>query len=76
MSWFRETMLKAESKADQFESWVKDSVSSGADRTEDAAGDDASTAPTNSSTTIRTRPIRCCGGFPGYSGYKDKEHGT
>ena len=72
MSWFRETMLKAESKADQFESWVKDSVSSGADRTKDAAG--ATVDRTNefvddyqdTSDSMLRR-------IPGYSGYKDKE---
>ena len=72
MSWFRETMLKAESKADQFENWVKDSVSSGADRTKDAAS--ATVDRTNefvddyqdTSDSMLRR-------IPGYSGYKDKE---
>jgi hypothetical protein len=72
MSWFRETMLKAESKADQFENWVKDSVSSGADRTKDAAN----------STVDRTNEFvddyqdtsdSMLRRIPGYSGYKDKE---
>ena len=72
MSWFRETMLKAESKADQLESWVKDSVSGGADRTKDAAG--GTVDRTNEfvddyqdTTDSMLRRI------PGYSGYKDKE---
>jgi hypothetical protein len=72
MSWFRETMLKAESKADQFENWVKDSVSGGAERTREAA--DSAVDRTNEfvddyqdSTDSMLRRI------PGYSGYKDKE---
>lgn len=72
MSWFRETMLKAEAKADQFETWVKDSVSSGAEKTRDAA--DSAVDRTNefvgdyqdtTDSTLRR--------IPGYSGYKDKE---
>jgi hypothetical protein len=72
MSWFRETMLKAEAKADQFENWVKDSVSSGADKTREAA--DSAVDRTNEfvgdyqdTTDSMLRRI------PGYSGYKDKE---
>jgi hypothetical protein len=72
MSWFRETMTKAESKADQFESWVKDSVSGATDRTKDAAG--SAVDRTNEfvgdyqdTTDSMLRRI------PGYSGYKDKD---
>lgn len=72
MSWFRETMLKAEAKADQFETWVKDSVSGTADRTREAAGNTVDrtnefVGDYQDTTDSMLRKI------PGYSGYKDKE---
>lgn len=72
MSWFRETMLKAEAKADQFENWVKDSVGSAADQTKQAASDTVDRTNEfvddyQSSTEDMLDRV------PGYSGYKDKE---
>jgi hypothetical protein len=65
-------MLKAESKADQLESWVKDSVSSATERTRETA--DNTVERTNEfvgdyqdTTDSMLRRI------PGYAGYKDKE---
>ncbi|HET9660609.1 MAG TPA: hypothetical protein VFP05_09800 [Thermomicrobiales bacterium] len=72
MSWFRETMLKAEAKAGQLESWVKDSVSGAADRTRETAGNTVDrtnefVGDYQDTTDSMLRRI------PGYSGYKDKE---
>lgn len=72
MSWFRETMLKAEAKAEQFENWVKDSASSGADRTKQAAGDTVDLTNEfvdNFEESTEAQLDR----IPGYSGYQDKE---
>lgn len=72
MSWFRETMLKAEAKADQFETWVKDSVTGATDRTREAA--DRTVADTNEFVDdYQNRSDSMLRRLPGYSGYKNKE---
>ena len=72
MSWFRDTMLKAEAKADQFESWVKGSVSSG---TETARGavDDAIDKTNEFSEDYQDSAESMLNRIPGYAGYKSKE---
>src|SRR5215204_3723826 len=72
MSWFRETMLKAEAKANQFEGWVKESVSSG---TETARGavDEAVGRSNEFAENYEDSADSMLARIPGYSGYKSKE---
>lgn len=72
MSWFRETMLKAEAKADQFENWVKESVRSGADTTKGAV-DDAVDRTNEFADNYQDSAESMLGRIPGYRGYKSKE---
>lgn len=72
MSWFRETMLKAEAKADQFESWVKDSVSSGSETVKGAV-DDAVGRTNEFADNYQDSAESMLNKVPGYSGYKSKE---
>lgn len=72
MSWFRETMLKAEAKADQFENWVKESVGSGAEKTRNAV-DDAVDRTTEFADDYQASAESMLNRIPGYSGYKSKE---
>lgn len=72
MSWFRETMLKAEAKADQFETWVKDSVAGAVDRTREVA--DSAVERTNEfADDYASASDSALRRIPGYSGYKNKE---
>ncbi len=72
MSWFRETMLKAEAKADQFETWVKDGVSSGVDTTRGAV-DDAVQQTNEFADNYQASAESMLDRIPGYAGYKSKE---
>jgi hypothetical protein len=72
MSWFRNTMLKAEAKADQFENWVKDSVSSGAEKTRNAA-DEAVDRTNEFADSYQDSTESMLNRIPGYAGYKSKE---
>ncbi len=72
MSWFRETMLKGEAKAEQFENWVKDGVSGGAEKTRGGVSDvvdRTSEFAENYQDTAESTLDR----IPGYAGYKSKE---
>lgn len=72
MSWFRETMLKAEAKADQFESWVKDGVNKSADKTRGAV--DGAVDRTNEfADNYQDNTASMLNRVPGYAGYKTKE---
>lgn len=72
MSWFRETMLKAEAKADQFENWVKDSVSSGAESARNTASDTVDR--TNEfAENYQESTESMLNRIPGYGGYRSKE---
>jgi len=72
MSWFRETMLKAEAKAEQFEDWIKESVSGAAERTQEAA-DEAVDRTTEFAGDYQGTTDSMLRRIPGYAGYKDKE---
>ncbi len=72
MSWFRETMLKAETKAEQFEDWVKDSVSGASERTREAA-DEAVDRTNEFAGDYQDTTDSMLRRIPGYAGYKDKE---
>jgi len=72
MSWFRETMLKAEAKAAQLEDWVKDSVSGAAERTHEAA-DEAVDRTNEFASDYQDTTDSMLRRIPGYAGYKDKE---
>ena len=72
MSWFRETMLKAEAQADRIESWVKDSVSGAVERTQDAA-DTAVDRTSEFVEGYQDTTDSTLRRIPGYSGYKNKE---
>ena len=72
MSWFRETMLKGEAKAEQFENWVKDGVSGGVDKTRggvNEAVDRTNEFAENYQQSAESTLDR----IPGYTGYKTKE---
>ena len=72
MSWFRETMLKAEAKADQFENWVKDSVRSGTETARDTV--DTAVDRTNEfADDYQDSAESMLNRIPGYAGYKSKE---
>lgn len=72
MSWFRETMLKAEAKAEQFEDWVKDSVTGAVDRTREAA-DSAVDRTSEFAGSYQESTDSVLRRIPGYAGYKNKE---
>lgn len=72
MSWFRETMLKAEAQADRFETWVKESVSDAIDRTHEAA-DSAVDRTSEFVEGYQATSESALRRIPGYSGYKNKE---
>ncbi|MEZ4531192.1 MAG: hypothetical protein R2835_02845 [Thermomicrobiales bacterium] len=72
MSWFRETMLKAEAKADQFENWIKESVSSGTDTVKGAV-DDAVGRTNEFAENYEDSAESMLGRIHGYTGYKSKE---
>lgn len=72
MSWFRETMLKAEAKADRLENWVKGSVRAGTDRSRQAA-DDAVDRTNEFVDDYQDSSDAILDRIPGYTGYKDKE---
>jgi hypothetical protein len=72
MSWFRETMLKAEAKADQFENWVKDGVRSGSE-TARGAVDDAVDKTNEFAGDYQDSAESMLNRIPGYTGYKSKE---
>ncbi|MCO5221214.1 MAG: hypothetical protein M9947_06460 [Thermomicrobiales bacterium] len=72
MSWFRETMLKAEAKADELENWIKDTATSAVDRTRstvddtvERTGEFASDYEANTESALNR--------LSGYAGYKSKE---
>ncbi len=72
MSWFRETMLKAEAKADQFETWVKDSVTHTTDKARTTVDD--TVEKTNEFTSdYQDSTESMLNRIPGYAGYKGKE---
>ncbi len=72
MSWFRETMLKGEAKAEQFENWVKEGVSGGVETTRGAVGD--AVDQTNEFTdNYQDSAGSMLDRIPGYVGYKNKE---
>jgi hypothetical protein len=72
MSWFRETMLKAEAKADQFENWVKESIHSGTETVRGAV-DDAVGKTNEFADNYQDSAESMLGRIPGYTGYKSKE---
>lgn len=72
MSWFRETMLKAEAKADQFETWVKDSATNVAGRSR-TAFDDTVDRTNEFAENYQDSADSMLNRIPGYSGYKSKE---
>jgi hypothetical protein len=72
MSWFRETMLKAEAKADQFENWVKESVSSGTEKARSAV-DDTVDRTNEFAENYQDSTDSMLNRIPGYTGYKSKE---
>lgn len=72
MSWFRETMLKAEAKAEEFENWVKESVHRAADKTQTMA-DDTVERTNEFVESYQESSESLLDRLPGYAGYKDKE---